>query len=85
MSSDVSSLLLESAMLLLVGMSVVFVFLSMLIVVVMGISKFAAKYPEPEAVNKIPERKLKPQEHQGISPAVVSAITAAVHQHRKNR
>ena len=87
MTEDISSILVESAMLLLVGMSVVFVFLTMLIAAIILIEKICAKFPdEPEENTFTPAPVAAPTpSSDGLNPQVVAAITAAVHQHRKQQ
>ena len=85
MHTELSTMLSEAATLLLVGMSVVFIFLSLLIAAINVIAWLCAKYPEPQ------ERFVSPARAQGvsssvsrqnISPSTVAAITGAIHQHR---
>ena len=90
MTNDISALLLDSAILLVVGMSVVFVFLTILIFAIHAIEWFANKLPSEESVtNKsvTPSFQSAPTAApagSNVDPKVVAAITAAVHQHRSN-
>lgn len=83
MPTTLASQLTESALLLVVGMAVVFIFLTLLIGAVHLISAFCAKYPgvqdEPKPVRRVANRS----KDEGLSPSVVAAIGAAVHQYRK--
>ncbi|MGY0590397.1 MAG: OadG family protein [Paraglaciecola chathamensis] len=85
MQPDVMSLLLEAGMLLLVGMSVVFLFLTLLIGAVNFIAWVCAKFPEEELTPAVqPSRRAPPAANQsGITVPVVAAITAAVDQYRR--
>jgi len=90
MESAITDLLYESFWLLVIGMAVVFSFLTMLIGGVKLIEKFCAAFPEQEPPNKhTPSQSFSQplsQSHiqnQGVSPQVVAAITAAIHQHRQ--
>jgi len=82
---NITELLLEAGTLMLVGMAVVFVFLTILIFATKGLTKFAQAFPEPETSLPAPKKTVKP-----ASPAndqqVVAAISAAVQQYRnKNK
>ncbi|XOV81188.1 MAG: OadG family protein [Aestuariibacter sp.] len=84
MQTDIASLLMDAALLLAVGMSVVFVFLSILITVIHGIRQLDLALPEVAPVvvnNRASSNKKSPDE---VSPSVVAAISAAVHQYRQN-
>lgn len=82
MQTGISEALLEAAMLLAVGMVVVFAFLSLLILVINLIASFARRYPETNS-NQGADTKIS-QSPATVSPALVSAITAAIHQYKKN-
>ena len=85
MQENVADLLLEAANLLLVGMSVVFVFLTILIVAVNVIAKICAHFPDPEPDNLPPRQNPSLAKTSGVSQATVAAIGAAIHQYRKSR
>lgn len=86
MEPTITDLLYETFWLLIIGMAVVFSFLTMLIGGVKLIEKFCAAFPEEEPANKPmypPASQLQDQaKDHGVSPQVVAAITVAVHQHR---
>ena len=85
MENNLSSVLLEAANLLVIGMSVVFVFLGILIFLIKLMSHlFAGEIPAPNKVN-VPNRPaVKPTgAHQ--DKKVVAAISAAVHQYRQDK
>lgn len=87
MQANVSDLLIEAANLLLVGMSVVFVFLTLLIVAVQLIAFLNAKFPEA-APAEAPPRRLpatKPGQSGSVENKTIAAISAAIHQYRKSR
>ena len=87
----------EAGMLLAVGMAVVFSFLTLLIAGVHGIAWFVRVFPEPEKANSYsqPSYHKKNQKNQDtnnkgsrpttVQPAIVSAITAAVNEHRRTQ
>jgi len=76
---NVSELLAEAGVLMLVGMLVVFLFLSMLIVAIKLLTKFAEAYPDPI---KPTRNEIKPISSSKTSPQVIAAITAAVKQYK---
>ena len=76
---NVSELLAEAGVLMLVGMVVVFLFLSMLIVAIKLLTKFAEAYPDPI---KPTRNDIKPTSSSKTSPQVIAAITAAVKQYK---
>ncbi|MEP1447774.1 MAG: OadG family transporter subunit [Paraglaciecola sp.] len=87
MQPEVANALAEAANLLLVGMVVVFLFLSMLIGAITLIAWL---------VKLVPDESLKPIENRGkltnstsannqtVSPKIVAAISAAIFQHRQS-
>lgn len=83
MEPAISDLLYESFWLLVIGMAVVFSFLTMLIGGIKLIEKFCAAFPQDEPTNKPALPSALSQQHSDISPQVVAAITAAIHQHRQ--
>ncbi|CAH0524607.1 oxaloacetate decarboxylase subunit gamma [Vibrio hippocampi] len=80
--TNIGSLLGDAAALMVTGMAVVFVFLTILVYLVRLMSKLVPA----EAPQNIPVPttiKSKPASSSQVSPQVVAAISAAVHQHRK--
>jgi oxaloacetate decarboxylase gamma subunit len=72
---DIEPLLMQSLQLLGLGMGAVFIILTLLIVIITIVSKIVpAEVSAPPALPA-----------QGIDPAHIAAISAAVHQYRKNR
>jgi oxaloacetate decarboxylase gamma subunit len=87
MQPEVANALAEAANLLLVGMVVVFLFLSMLIGAITLIAWINKLIPDEslytiENQPKFTKRNL--HNNQEVSPKVVSAISAAIFQHRKS-
>ncbi len=79
MNADIQALLLDAGLLLLVGMAVVFLFLSLLIGVVNLISRLCSRFAEPQPAVVTPKRTQVPA---SVSAAEVAAISAAIHQYR---
>ena len=77
---NVSELLAEAGILMLVGMVVVFLFLSLLIVAIKLLTKFAETYPDPIKPTK---NETKTTNFSKTSPQVIAAITAAVKQYKE--
>ncbi len=74
-----TELLMPGLELLVVGMGIVFIFLTLLIFILNIMSSIIQRYfPEPQLITK------KAQENQ-IDPDVLAAISAAVHRHRAGR
>ena len=72
--------LLAGEQLMLLGMSVVFIFLAMLVLAVNVMSKLVRRfYPETETTTPTNSIAVKSS---GADAGVVAAITAAVHSHR---
>lgn len=84
MHSDVVSLLMDAANLMVIGMCVVFLFLAALIGAVNLIAWVNKRFPEAQ-INSVPPRVNKTQSNNGLSPGIVAAISAAIHQHRNNK
>jgi len=85
MHTEIASMLNEAASLLLVGMSVVFIFLSLLIGAIYLIAWVCAKHPgvQDSLASRIPGQALpSTPSTQNVSPSTVAAIGAAIHQHR---
>jgi oxaloacetate decarboxylase gamma subunit len=72
---DIDALLMQSLQLLGLGMGAVFIILTLLIVIITIVSKIIP--PEVGTPPALPA--------QGVDPAHIAAISAAVHQYRKNR
>ncbi|MCV2883163.1 OadG family transporter subunit [Aestuariibacter sp. AA17] len=87
MDSSVHQLLVEAGTLLLVGMSFVFVFLTILIAAVHGITLFCKRFPEPATPHPSSAVPVVSQQNDAgqPSPQVVAAITAAIHQYRQTK
>ena len=79
--TNIGSLLGDAATLMITGMSVVFIFLTILVYLVRLMSKLVPEeVPEPIAApKKIKKSQSNPS---AVSPQVVVAISAAVHQYR---
>ncbi|MGF1752748.1 oxaloacetate decarboxylase subunit gamma [Vibrio makurazakiensis] len=78
---NIGSLLGDAATLMLTGMSVVFIFLTILVYLVRLMSKLVPEeVPEPIAAPKT-NKKLQ-SNPSAVSPQVVAAISAAVRQYR---
>ena len=87
MQPEVANALAEAANLLLVGMVVVFLFLSMLIGAITLIAWINKLIPD-ESLNTIENQpkfinSTLPND-QGVSPKIVAAISAAIFQHRQS-
>lgn len=81
-TQNITELLFEAGTLLFVGMSFVFVFLTILIFAVNGLKAFCERFPgqEPETAT----RKMASKPIQASSDKnVIAAISAAVHAHRQ--
>ncbi|MCC4863687.1 oxaloacetate decarboxylase subunit gamma [Vibrio splendidus] len=79
--TNIGSLLGDAATLMITGMSVVFIFLTILVYLVRLMSKLVPEeVPEPIAApKKIKKSQSNPS---AVSPQVVAAISTAVHQYR---
>jgi oxaloacetate decarboxylase gamma subunit len=66
-----------------VGMTVVFAFLSLLIFVTKNMSQMVKKFEKPEAPIQQTPNAL-PQNQGEIAPQTVAAISAAIHQYRQS-
>ena len=90
MQSSIPDLLIEAATLMVVGMSVVFVFLAILIGAIQLIAFVNTKLPEEVIINHNTKRNSASAVKTGVakkseSGAVTAAITAAVNKYRKSR
>lgn len=79
--TGIASTLLEAGSLMIIGMVTVFVFLSILVFVVQLMAKFAPPIEAPKPA--VAAQSTLPKE-QAASAPVLAAISAAVHQYRKN-
>lgn len=79
---EISALLVKSSQLMLVGMIVVFSFLSLLIVITKSLSSLVLKWQlEPTAGSESTGSSTSAE----VSPQTVAAISAAIHQYRQPR
>jgi oxaloacetate decarboxylase gamma subunit len=87
MQPEVVNALAEAANLLLVGMVVVFLFLSMLIGAITLIAKINTLIPD-ESLNTTENQSKFTNStlpnNQGVSPKIVAAISAAIFEHRQS-
>ncbi|QXO16951.1 MULTISPECIES: oxaloacetate decarboxylase subunit gamma [Vibrio] len=79
--TNIGSLLVDAATLMVTGMTVVFLFLTILVYLVRLMSKWVPQEVPQPIVSKSPAKKMQPASA-AVSPQVVAAISAAVHQHR---
>lgn len=78
----VTELLTEALNLMVIGMIAVFAFLLLLVLIVQGISSVIQRYFPPQAIEK---PVLTNSTASGPTPAVIAAISAAVHQYRQQK
>ncbi|MBY8030891.1 oxaloacetate decarboxylase subunit gamma [Vibrio fluvialis] len=78
--TNIGSLLVDAATLMVTGMSVVFLFLTILVYLVRFMSKLVPQEVPPSFVAPVPAKKVNPTSA-AVSPQVVAAISAAVHQY----
>jgi oxaloacetate decarboxylase gamma subunit len=76
----ITDLLQEAATLMLIGMTTVFLFLLLLVLLMTAMSSLLQRYLPTKTAEKV--HKLDTSAS-GVSPAVVAAISAAVHQYRQ--
>jgi oxaloacetate decarboxylase gamma subunit len=76
----ITDLLQEAATLMLIGMTTVFLFLLLLVLLMTAMSSLLQRYLPAKTAGKVNKLDTSPS---GVSPAVVAAITAAVHQYRQ--
>ena len=81
-ASSLTTQLGEAGILMAVGMISVFIFLSILIIAMNLLSRFVKKFPGTEKPLLQPKNSVQTTEQP--SGELVAAITAAVHQYRKN-
>ncbi len=79
--TDLGSVLMEAATIMITGMVVVFVFLSILIFLVQLLAKIAPA--DPEVVNTPAQVAVKSSDT--VQPEIVAAIAAAVNQYRQRQ
>ncbi len=79
--TNIGSLLVDAAALMVTGMGFVFLFLTLLVYLVRLMSKLIPQ-EVPQPINIPKQNKKIPVASSGVSPQVVAAISAAVHQHR---
>ncbi|WBA15302.1 OadG family protein [Salinivibrio proteolyticus] len=79
---ELGPLLEQALMLMLTGMSVVFVFLSILIFLVRQLARFGDP-TQPTPASSVASTPVKAQP--GTSPDVIAAITVAVQQYRQRQ
>jgi len=80
---EITDLLVKSGQLMLVGMSVVFAFLTLLIFVTKNLSQLVMKYEKPQVTTTSTPAAL-PATSGDIAPQTVAAISAAIHQYRQS-
>lgn len=85
MNNDISTILTDSAVLLLVGMSVVFVFLTILIGAIHLIEWICNKFPDTELAQGASAVSATATQNNEVSPQVVAAISSAIHQYRNKK
>lgn len=87
MQENVPELLMEAANLLLVGMSVVFIFLTLLIGAVQLIAYINSILPEEvvEAPSSKPPVRRQTANSDAVGGSTIAAISAAIHQYRQSR
>ncbi|NRQ43828.1 OadG family protein [Rheinheimera sp. YQF-2] len=78
----VAELMLEAANLMLIGMAAVFAFLLLLVLLVQLLSSVMQRYFPVKPVEK---PAISDTTAKGLNPAVVAAITTAVHQYRQQQ
>lgn len=79
----VADLLAEAAGLMLIGMIAVFTFLCLLVLLLKLMSYSIQRFFPAKAADKV--TRVEQSASDGVSPAVVAAISAAVHQYRQQQ
>ena len=79
-----NQLFIDAGTLLFVGMLFVYAFLGLLIFIINFIlAPLAKKFPDPVVQNKVKKSVAKAMSSDGVSPAIVAAISGAVTQYRQ--
>ncbi|KJY81748.1 oxaloacetate decarboxylase subunit gamma [Vibrio galatheae] len=78
---NIGSLLIDAATLMVTGMAVVFIFLTILVYLVRLMSKLVPEEVPAPIATPIQNNKVQ-SSSSAVSPKVVAAISAAVHQYR---
>lgn len=76
----ITDLLLEAATLMLIGMATVFIFLLLLVLLMIAMSSVLRRFTPVKVAGNATKSDITSG---GVSPAVVAAISAAVHQYRQ--
>ncbi len=79
--TNIGSLLGDAAVLMLTGMTVVFIFLTILVFLVRLLSKLVPEEAPQPSIAPAQAKKIQPSTS-GVQPQVVAAISAAIHQYR---
>lgn len=85
MHTELADMLTEAATLMLIGMSIVFIFLSFLIGAVNFTAWICAKSPEGQdqtVTRQSSQKSPVSSSTRNIPPSTVAVISAAIHQHR---
>lgn len=85
MQANIPELLSEASTLMIVGMGVVFVFLTLMIGAVNLIACINRKLPEESLPNHSPTTRRATAKSPGDNDIPVAAIAAAIHQYRKKQ
>jgi len=81
---NMNQLFIEAGTLLFVGMVFVYAFLGLLIFIIKFVlAPLAQKFPDPIVQTKVKKTASKAKLSDGVSPAIVAAITGAITQYRQ--
>jgi len=81
-----TDLLMEGVELMLIGIGCVYLFLTLLVYAIRGMSVLIARFaPEPHPVASAPSPRPQTTASADVSPDLIAAIQAAIHQHRSKR
>ena len=83
-TDSVTSLLMEAASLMLIGMLFVFSFLGLLILGIHLIARFCKAFPGEVDSGSVSTSRPKHSAQLGIDGNIIAAISAAVHTHRQS-